>query len=286
MAPGLYNLVISDAYSCYDTISFQINEPNQLVHTDTFTLCNGDSVFSGANFYSQQGVFIDTLTSGLGCDSIVTSNISVLPLSYFSLVDTVCFFYEYNGITYTQSGVYNQVLTSSNGCDSIITLDLNVKQVDTSINNFNPSFYANAVLNASYQWLDCNDSFALIVGEIGQGFTALENGSYAVEVSQNGCVDTSSCYIVSDIVSIGTVPKNILPVLFPNPNSGIFKIDFNQIYPEVKILIKSISGQIIYSEKFINSSNEIFFIDAESGIYFVDLCFGETNRITLKVIKN
>mgnify|MGYP001983683169 CR=1 FL=1 len=45
LAPGLYNLVISDAYSCYDTVSFQINEPNQLVHTDTFTLCDGDSVF-------------------------------------------------------------------------------------------------------------------------------------------------------------------------------------------------------------------------------------------------
>ena len=69
-------------------------------------------------------------------------------------------------------------------------MDLHIKQVDTSINNFNPSFYANAVVNASYQWLDCNDGFALIVGEIGQGFTAIENGSYAVEVSQNGCVDT------------------------------------------------------------------------------------------------
>ncbi len=286
LAPGLYNLVISDAYSCYDTVSFQINEPNQLVHTDTFTLCDGDSVFSGANFYSQQGVFIDTLTSGLGCDSIVTSNISVLPLSYFSLVDTVCFLYEYNGIPYTQSGVYNQVLTSSNGCDSIITLDLHIKQVDTSINNFNPSFYANAVVNASYQWLDCNDGFALIVGEIGQGFTAIENGSYAVEVSQNGCVDTSSCYLVSDIVSTGTISYDILPVLFPNPNSGIFNIDFNKMYPEVEISIKSISGQIIYTEKFTNSSSEIFSIDAESGIYFVDLSFGETNRITLKVIKN
>ena len=77
-----------------------------------------------------------------------------------------------------------------------------------------------------------------------------------------------------------------MPVLFPNPNSGIFNIDFNKMYPEVEISIKSISGQIIYTEKFTNSSSEIFSIDAESGIYFVDLIFGETNRITLKVIKN
>mgnify|MGYP000528846096 CR=1 FL=1 len=51
-----------------------------------------------------------------------TSNISILPLSYSSVIDTVCLIYEYNGISYTQSGIYNQVYTSSNGCDSIITL--------------------------------------------------------------------------------------------------------------------------------------------------------------------
>lgn len=286
LPPGLYNLFISDAYSCSDSISFQINEPTQLVYSDTFSLCDGDSVFSGANFYSQQGVFVDTIISALGCDSIVTSNISIIPLSYSSVIDTVCFIYEYNGITYTQSGIYTQVFTSSNGCDSILTLDLNIKQVDTSINNFNPSFYANAVVNASYQWLDCNAGFSLITGEVNQGYTAIQNGSYAVEVTQNGCVDTSSCYVVSDIVSIGSLSSSLLPFLSPNPNSGLFKIDFNQIHPNVRVLIKSISGQIIYDDTFTNSSSEIFSIDAESGIYFVDLFFGETNRITLKVIKN
>ena len=286
LTPGLYNLVISDAYSCSDSISFQINEPSQLVYIDTFSLCDGDSVFSGANFYSQQGVFVDTITSALGCDSIVTSNISILPLSYSSVVDTVCFIYEYNGISYTQSGIYTQVFTSSNGCDSILTLDLNIKQVDTSINDFNPTFYANAVLNATYQWLDCNAGFSLITGEVNQGYTATQNGSYAVEVTQNGCVDTSSCYVVSDIVSIGVLSSSLLPVLSPNPNSGLFKIDFNQIHPNVRVLIKSISGKIIYAENFTNSSSEIFSIDAESGIYFVDLSFGDTYQIILKVIKN
>ena len=48
----------------------------------------------------------------------------------------------------------------------------------------------------------------------------------------------------------------------------------------------SISGKIIYDQNFTNSSSEMFYIDAESGIYFVDLNFGDTNRITLKVIKN
>lgn len=286
LSPGLYNLLISDAYLCSDSISFQINEPSQLVYIDTFSLCDGDSVFSGANFYSQQGVFVDTVTSVLGCDSIVTSNISILPLSYSSVVDTVCLIYEYNGISYTQSGIYNQVYTSSNGCDSILTLDLNIKQVDTSINNFNPTFYANAVLNATYQWLDCNAGFTLINGEVNQGYTVTQNGSYAVEVTQNGCVDTSSCFVVNDIVSISPLSSSLLPVLSPNPNSGIFKIDFNQIHSNIRVLIKSISGKVIYVENFTNSSSEMIYIDAESGIYFVDLSFGVANQITLKVIKN
>ena len=52
---------------------------------------------------------------------------------------------------------------------------------------------------AIYQWLDCDDNFMAIVGETGQTFTATENGNYAVEITNNGCLDTSTCVNVMGI---------------------------------------------------------------------------------------
>lgn len=59
----------------------------------------------------------------------------------------------------------------------------------------------NTALGVSYQWLDCDDNFAELAGETGQSFTATINGNYAVEVTLNGCLDTSACSLV-DFTSI------------------------------------------------------------------------------------
>ena len=49
---------------------------------------------------------------------------------------------------------------------------------------------------ATYQWLDCDDNNAIINGETNQSYTPAVTGNYAVEVTLNGCVDTSACFLV------------------------------------------------------------------------------------------
>ena len=48
----------------------------------------------------------------------------------------------------------------------------------------------------SYQWVDCNNGNAFIVGEVEKEFVATINGSYAVEITMGNCVDTSGCITV------------------------------------------------------------------------------------------
>jgi hypothetical protein len=43
----------------------------------SFTICNGDSVQVGSNWYSTSGTYIDSLTSTMACDSIVTTYVNV-----------------------------------------------------------------------------------------------------------------------------------------------------------------------------------------------------------------
>ena len=49
---------------------------------------------------------------------------------------------------------------------------------------------------ATYQWLACDDNNAQINGETNQTYTPSVTGNYSVEVTLNGCVDTSACKLV------------------------------------------------------------------------------------------
>lgn len=84
------------------------------------TICEGDS-FEG---YTTTGSYIDTLRTELGCDSIRTLNLTVLPASRITLTQTVCEGYPFLG--YSTSGIYIDTLVAANGCDSIRTLNLTV----------------------------------------------------------------------------------------------------------------------------------------------------------------
>jgi hypothetical protein len=78
----------------------------------------------------------------MGCDSIVTLNLTVNQPSTSTLVDTSCGVYTFNGKTYAQSGSYKDTLLNSKGCDSIVSLTLTIKQPSASTtNHFSCSAY-------------------------------------------------------------------------------------------------------------------------------------------------
>ncbi len=84
------------------------------------TICEGDTV----DGYTTSGTYIDTLRTSLGCDSIRTLNLTVLPKSVISISQTICEGSVFLG--YRQTGTYIDTLVAANGCDSIRTLSLTV----------------------------------------------------------------------------------------------------------------------------------------------------------------
>ncbi len=57
--------------------------------------------------------------------------------------------------------------------------------------------YADA-LNVDYQWLDCDNGYSVIPGDTNRFFTAQSSGSYALEASSYGCIDTSECVFLTN----------------------------------------------------------------------------------------
>ena len=72
--------------------------------------------------------------------------------------------------------------------------------METGVTQLNVNLIALAT-GAALQWLDCGNGSAEVPGATTSTFTPAANGSYAVEVTQGGCVDTSACY---DVVGIGS----------------------------------------------------------------------------------
>ena len=97
-------------------------------------ICSGETYSIGGNNYDSTGTYIDTLLSSIGCDSIVTTNLTVNPTFSIVFSDTLCSGQSVivGSNIYDSTGVYFDTLTTVNGCDSIILTDLFVQNSSAS----------------------------------------------------------------------------------------------------------------------------------------------------------
>src|SRR5690606_12127481 len=145
-----------------------------------------------------------------------------------------------------------------------------------------PSITANAA-SASYQWLDCNNNYAIIPGETAQVFTATANGSYAVEITALGCVDTSVCTTISNI----GVEENTSSRMLVYPNPANENLQLINLWPgEVKqVVISNAVGQEVLVLKTTDTQVQVDIKDLVSGVYFLLITAGENSYSEKVIIK-
>ncbi|MEM8907544.1 MAG: gliding motility-associated C-terminal domain-containing protein, partial [Bacteroidota bacterium] len=133
---GNYQFTITDAFG-ETTATAQVIDPQEIVTTLDEVLCFGESFTVGTQVYTTTSIVNETLTSSLGCDSLVTGLITVLPLNETVLEETLCFGESLlvGATTYQASGPINEVLQGANGCDSLVTGQLTIlPEISTNLN--------------------------------------------------------------------------------------------------------------------------------------------------------
>ncbi len=120
------NVVISSANGKdkTSTKSFSYTAQQTKWATDSAIAC--DTYTWNNKIYNQSGIYVDTLSSVLGCDSIVTLHLTINETQYAEETVVACDSYTWNGETYSKSGDYTYSTTAANGCDSIVTLHLTI----------------------------------------------------------------------------------------------------------------------------------------------------------------
>jgi len=87
--------------------------------------------------------------------------------------------------------------TFDDGNGNISTQDQTVLNpiIDVTVDVTGTTIQSNQLV-AGYQWVDCDNAFAPINGEMNQSYTPTVTGNYAVEINVIGCVDTSACTLI------------------------------------------------------------------------------------------
>ena len=163
------------------------------------------------------------------------------------------------------------VSVMKDGCVGSLSapVNVNVRNADTSLVQVGSVLTANAT-EATYKWLNCAD-MSVIDGEVNKDFTATMNGSYAVEIKQNDCVDTSRCVPVSNLITESSENTFGAITVYPNPSQGEFILTLATIDTEATVKLYSITGELIVSKNVIGVGQIEIPREYGVGVYFLEV---------------
>jgi hypothetical protein len=275
LSPGTSVLTYTNLNGCSATTTVSVQGPvNALPQQVTACL----SYLWNGQTYSQSGTYTDTLQTVVGCDSIITLNLTITnSITGPTTQQNACGPYTWNGQTYTQSGTYTYNGTTANGCDSSATLVLTIDQAPSNAQvSLNQGTFTVTAQNASnFAWMDCATN-TLIPGETNATFTPTISGSYAAVVSNACGSDTTTCEPI-EVQGISEMDSELI-VVYPNPSTGIFTVaSKGSIIQEV--VLYSVNGELIWRNA--NNSHEITIDLSEyaRGTYMLQVSTNQEARI-------
>lgn len=269
---GTIKLVAKNTCGVSDTAIVTITVLNANGSSQSISACENYN-WQGNNYFNS-GTYFDTLSNMNGCDSIITLNLTIKNNTTATDVHSACDSFTWiDGFTYTASNsTATYLLQNFAGCDSLVYLDLTINSIgNTSLVQSNDSLL---VINnsANFQWLDCQNNYAQITGANTNFFIPSFSGDFAVELSENGCVDTSSCINYVIVGELDPLFENRF-VIYPNPASDQIRIEdkTEKIENAILIRIQNNLGQVVYEENADHFPLDIHFSKNYEGIFSLQL---------------
>jgi len=155
-ATDTFTVHIGQRYGCpvNDSTVVTLNLP--VSNSQDITICFNESYAIGTNTYNQSGTYTDVLQTISGCDSTVTTSLTVLPAVSSAQSPVICFneAFTVGSSVYSASGTYSDVLTSVlTGCDSTVTTNLTVLPANSTTQSpvicFDETFMVGSSIHAS-----------------------------------------------------------------------------------------------------------------------------------------
>jgi hypothetical protein len=267
---GMNSYTVTDAAFCFVSGTVDIPAANSTTYSQAIEICHGDTFSIGSSHYTSTGIYNDILTSFNGCDSTVTTDLTVLDSIYSVQSLTICYgdTIHIGSNSYYTTGIYSDILSSYTGCDSTVTTDLTVEaQISTTVTLLGDSLTA-AENGAIYQWLDCDNSNTPVAGEINQSFSPAVSGNYSVEITVNSCTNTSSCIYVNLVGAIAYKAEESIQI-YPNPARTYVNIEVSNELKDIEYFIFNQTGEMMLNGILKSTSSRIDLSSLAEGIYLI-----------------
>lgn len=185
----------------------------------------------------------------------------------------------------TQTAYYTVVgVNSLTVCANIDSIEITVVDLpDTSVVASGNELAA-VLGGASYQWLDCDNNFAIIEGAEAQTYLAPNSGNFAVAVTSNGCTDTSSCHNVFVVGLEDEITKGNVLLLYPNPSAGVFQL-ISDVEQPMEVTVFNTMGQMVYSLGSVTNHSSIDLQSLRNGLYSIRFFNHELNVVRQVIIQ-
>ena len=126
--PGTYRIDLGVQGTCRKTRVVSLTVSTPTTSFQTVTLCAGESIVLGGVARHTSGIYRHTYSNHQGCDSVVTTQLIVRPVSQTIKTASI---YRGDSVWIGQQyrhepGTYYDTLTSATGCDSLILTSLQV----------------------------------------------------------------------------------------------------------------------------------------------------------------
>jgi hypothetical protein len=127
---GVYVDSLTAGPGCDSIVVSEVTVFPRYSRTNQYNICEGDTVRVGSSFYTLPGTYTDTYTSINGCDSLIISQVSIIPITIENQQATICDgkSIRINNVVYDKAGTYIQTSTLPNGCEKQTIIRIAVVQ--------------------------------------------------------------------------------------------------------------------------------------------------------------
>ena len=291
-AGGIYSVSVN--YGCLvETGSVTLTQvPVQ--HTDvSASICEGETyVLPDGSIAGEAGVYPVTLAGLAGCDSVITTTLSVFQTDYVEIDTILCSGQTYqlpNGEITGETGIYTFVFANQSGCDSTVTVVVAVTGpvviTNATITPDNGS--GNGAISVSvtggvnvyqYQWSN---------GANSSNITGLTAGDYTLTVTEGyGCSWVFS-FEVPFMTNVDEAGQANRLRVYPNPFTGQITVEtLDQLIDDsAEIRLHDLTGKVLLRQALTNRRQTLETGDLPAGYYGLEYWSNGSRVAVEKLLK-
>jgi len=246
---GTYTDTYPSALGCDSMVTTILTVHPNYALSNAISICEGQTYYEQSSAYTESGTYLDSYSSASGCDSVITTILTVVPYYETSNLISICAgetYYEQSS-AYTASGTYSDVYFSAGGCDSVVTTILTLNPLEETSNT--------VLICQGENYFEQSSVYAV-------------SGSYTdVYQSSFGCDST-----VYTLLTVIPLPEVLLSSVVIESCESM-EVTFQNLASNSEPL----TYQWTTSNGLISSQAQASFLFEGTGTYFVDLSVSTSN---------